>query len=255
VTRAIDLNADVGEASDPQGIEAERALLAVVTTVHVACGGHAGDDASMAATAAAAREHGVRLGAHPSYPDREGFGRRPVAMAHDELRAAVADQLRALRRACSGTGTDVRSVKAHGALYAEVAKGGAAYEAFRDAVRDTCRPDVTVVLPSACRAMAMALRDGMAALEEGFCDRVYRCDGSLVPRSEAGAVLTDPRAASNQALSLARGAVVADDGNIVTLWVDTLCVHGDTSGAVALATSVRRVCESAGFEVVAPSIG
>jgi UPF0271 protein len=253
VARTIDLNADLGEATDPEGVEAERALLAVVTTAHVACGGHAGDDVSMAETAQAARQHSVRVGAHPSYPDREGFGRRPMTMACEDLRTALADQLRALRRACATAGTDVESVKAHGALYEEVAKGGAVYEALRDAVRDTCRPETTLVLPSGCRATATALRDDMRALEEGFCDRAYRADGGLVSRTVPGVVLSDPAAASAQAVSLARGAVVADDGSVLTLWVDTLCVHGDTPGALAIATSVRRAIVEAGIDVVGPT--
>ncbi len=147
----------------------------------------------------------------------------------------------------------MESVKPHGALYGEVAKGGVVYEALRDAIRDTCRPETTVLLPSGCRATAMALRDGMRALEEGFCDRAYRSDGGLVSRTEAGAVFSDPVAASAQAVSLARGAVVADDGCVLTLWVDTLCVHGDTPGALAIATAVRRAVVEAGIDVVAPT--
>jgi UPF0271 protein len=253
VGRTIDLNADLGEADDPDGVEAEIALLDVVTTAHVACGGHAGDEDSMGVIVRAAGERAVRIGAHPSYPDREGFGRRPMTIARDELRAAVADQLRALQRVCGPLGADVESVKPHGALYAEAGKGGAVYEALRDAVRDTCLPETTVVLPSGCRATAMALRDGLRVLEEGFCDRGYRGDGGLVARTEAGAVLTDPAAAEAQAISLARGAVVAQDGSVLTLWVDTLCVHGDTPGALAIATTVRRAIVEAGIDVAAPA--
>jgi UPF0271 protein len=251
VIRTIDLNADLGEAIDPTGVAAEIALLDLVTTAHIACGGHAGDHDSMDTIVRAARERGVRVGAHPSYPDREGFGRRPVVMAREELRAVVGDQVRSLRRICEPLGVEVESVKPHGALYEEAAKGGVVYEALRDAVRDTCRPDATVVLPSGCRATAMALRDGLRVLEEGFCDRAYRGDGGLVPRSEAGAVLTDPATASAQAISLARGAVVADDGSVLTLWIDTLCVHGDNPGALAIAASVRRAVVEAGIDVVA----
>ena len=170
----------------------ERALLGLVTSVHVACGGHAGDDDSMTATVAAALEHGVRVGAHPSYPDRAGFGRAPMEIDRAELGASLADQLRALDRICRTAGTTVDSVKAHGALYEEVAKGGAVYETFRDAVRDSLGEDASLVLPSGCRAMAMALRDGMTACEEGFCDRAYRRDGGLVDRATPGAVLDDP---------------------------------------------------------------
>ena len=133
-----------------------------------------------------------------------------------------------------------------------MAKGGAVYEAFRDAVRDSCR-DATLVLPSGCRAMAMVLRDGMAAYEEGFCDRAYRPDGGLVDRARPGAVLDDPAAAAAQALSLARGAAVADDGSVLTLWVDTLCTHGDSPGAPAIVQAVRRALADAGIDVAAPA--
>jgi len=251
--RTIDLNADVGEAPDAEGVEAERAVLAQVTTAHVACGGHTGDDESMETTVAAALEHSVRLGAHPSYPDPAGFGRRPISIDRDELRASLNEQLHALARVCRSAGTTIESVKAHGALYEEVAKGGAIYEAFRDAVRDSYGESTAVVLPSGCRAMAMVLRDGMVACEEGFCDRAYRPDGTLVERSAPGATLSDPEEAATQALCLARGAAVAVDGSVLTLWVDTLCVHGDTRGAVAIASAVRQVMAGAGIDVVAPA--
>ena len=183
--RTIDLNADVGEAADAEGVEAEGALLAQVTTAHIACGGHTGDDESMERTVAAALEQSVRVGAHPSYPDPAGFGRRPMAIERGELRASLNEQLRALARVCRAAGTTIESVKAHGALYEEVAKGGAIYEAFRDAVRDSYGETTALVLPSGCRATAMALRDGMVAREEGFCDRAYRPDGTLVERGDA----------------------------------------------------------------------
>ena len=145
-------------------------------------------------------------------------------------------------------------MKAHGALYTEVAKGGAVYETFRDAVRATVGERAALVLPSGCRAMAMVLRDGMTACEEGFCDRMYRADGGLVDHATAGAVLVEPDAAAAQALSLARGAVVARNGSVLTLWVDTLCIHGDSPGAVAMATAVRRALAESGIDVVRPRL-
>jgi UPF0271 protein len=251
--RTVDLNADVGEATGEEDIARERALMGLVTSANIACGGHAGDDASMTATVAAALEDAVRVGAHPSYPDREGFGRLPMRISRADLRTSVGDQLRALDRVCRSAGTTMESVKPHGALYEEVAKGGALYEAVRDAVRDTCAASTALVLPSGCRAMAMALRDGLPACAEGFCDRAYRPDGGLVDRSEPGAVLADPEEASHQALSLARGAVVASDGSLLTLWVDTLCIHGDSPDAVAIATAVRAALAQSGINVVAPA--
>jgi UPF0271 protein len=253
--RTIDLNADVGEAADAAGLEVERTLLGLVSSVHVACGGHAGDDDSMRATVAAALEQAVEVGAHPSYPDRPGFGRQPMDIDRAELGASLSEQVTALDRICRAAGTTLRSVKAHGALYEEVAKGGAVYETFRDAVRSSAGEDVALVLPSGCRALAMVLRDGMTAREEGFCDRAYRPDGGLVNRREAGAVLTDPGAAAAQALTLARGAVVASDGSVLTLWVDTLCIHGDSPGAVATATAVRTAMADVGIKVMAPARG
>ncbi len=250
--RTIDLNADVGEAADEAGVARERALLALVTSANVACGGHVGDDVSMAVTVAAALEGGARVGAHPSYPDREGFGRVPVRMERAELGSSLAGQLRALGRVCRAAGTSLESVKAHGALYEEVAKGGAVYETLRDAVHDTCPAGTVLVLPSGCRAMAMALRDDVVAREEGFCDRAYRPDGGLVERDQDGAVLTGLGDVASQALSLARGAVVASDGSVLTLWVDTLCIHGDSPGAVEMAQAVRSALEGAHIEVAAP---
>jgi 5-oxoprolinase (ATP-hydrolysing) subunit A len=250
--RSIDLNADVGEATDEPGIATERALMSLVTTANVACGGHAGDEASMTATVAAAVEHGVQVGAHPSYPDREGFGRNPMDIDRMALRASLVDQLGALEEVCRAAGAPMGSVKAHGAMYEEVAKGGAIYQVLRDAMHGVCAPDTVLVLPSGCAAMAAVLRDGVPAREEGFCDRAYRHDGGLVDRGEPGAVFTEPAAGAEQAVSLARGAVVAADGSILTLWVDTLCIHGDSPGAVALATAVRAALEAIPIEVAAP---
>jgi 5-oxoprolinase (ATP-hydrolysing) subunit A len=251
--RSIDLNADVGEASDAAGVEVERTLFEMVTSVHIACGGHTGDDSSMKAAVAAALEHDVRVGAHPSYPDRAGFGRQPMEIDRVELGASLSEQIAELDRICRAAGTGVESIKAHGALYGEVAKGGAVYETFRDAVHASIGEKVAFVLPSGCRALVMALRDGLMACEEGFCDRAYRADGRLVDRATAGAVLADPGAASAQALSLARGAVVAVDQSVLTLRVDTLCIHGDSPGAVAIATAVRQAMANAGITVVAPA--
>ena len=207
----------------------------------------------MTTTVAAALEHSVRIGAHPSYPDTAGFGRRPMDIDRGELGRSLCDQLRSLAGVCEAAGTAIESVKAHGALYEEVAKGGAIYETLRDAVRATCGAGTALVLPSGCRATAMCLRDDLVVCEEGFCDRAYRPDGGLVDRATPGAVLDDPEAAAAQALSLARGAVVSADGSVLTLWVDTLCISGDNPSAVPIATAVRRVMDEAGFEVTPPA--
>ena len=228
-------------------------LLALVTSANVACGGHAGDEASMTDTVAAALAHSVRVGAHPSYPDRPGFGRQPMQIDRGELGRRSLNSCDRSRSCAEPRAPTIESVKPHGALYEEVGKGGAIYETLRDAVHDVCGSSTPLVLPSGCRAMAMVLRDGLSAREEGFCDRAYRPDGGLVPRSEPGAVLTDPEEAAGQALSLARGALAAADGSILTLWVDTLCIHGDSPGAAATATAVRQALAEAHIGVAAPA--
>jgi UPF0271 protein len=252
--RTIDLNADVGEASDEAGIEVEHALLGLVTTGHIACGGHAGDVASMQRTMTTALAAGVRVGAHPSYPDRDGFGRRPMAIGAEELTTSLSQQIGALVALASSLGATVRSVKAHGALYGEVGRGGVSCEALRAAMRRHCEADTTLVLPAGSPAVARARQDGMPVLEEGFSDRAYASDGGLVPRQRAGSVYDDPARAAAQAVGLAvRESVVADDGSVLALAVDTLCVHGDSPNAVALAEAVRHALGEAGVGVVAPS--
>jgi 5-oxoprolinase (ATP-hydrolysing) subunit A len=250
--RTIDLNADIGEASDEAGIEVEQALLGLVTTGHIACGGHAGDAASMRRTIATASASGVRVGAHPSYPDRDGFGRRPMVIGVEDLTTSLSEQIGALVALATSQGATVRSVKPHGALYGEVGRGGTSCEALRAAMRQHCAADTTLVLPAGSPAVARMRQDGMPVLEEGFSDRAYASDGALVPRHEAGSVYDDPARAATQAVGLVvRDSVVADDGSVLALAVDTLCVHGDSPNAVALAEAVRHALVEAGVSVVA----
>lgn len=239
---SVDFNADVGEANDEEGIAIERSLFSFVTSVHVACGGHAGDESSMRATVDAALSHGVSVGAHPSYPDREGFGRRPMTMARQLLADELANQLTVFAGVCEQGGALLRSVKPHGALYGEVGQAGQALEALRAAVQMSCPEDTVLVLPAGSPAVALCRQQGLPVLEEGFCDRAYYDDGTLVDRSKPNAVLRDPEQAARQAVKLVGGGTI-----------DTLCVHGDSPGAVALAGAVRRALEHAGVAVRAPS--
>ena len=254
--RAVDLNADVGEASDDAGIAVERALLGMVTSAHIACGGHAGNPASMRATVQAAMACGVRVGAHPSYPDRDGFGRRPMEMSARALTASLTGQIGALVEVATALGTTVRSVKAHGALYGEVARGSGAFDVLLDVVVELCGPDTPLVLPSGAPALARAGERGVAVHQEGFADRAYTADGGLVARRLPGSVFDDPATAAAQALGLAeRGKATAVDGTELSLPVDTLCVHGDTPNAPALAWAVRDALVAAGIAVAAPPAG
>jgi 5-oxoprolinase (ATP-hydrolysing) subunit A len=252
--RTIDLNADVGEAGDDTGIGVERALLELVSTVHIACGGHAGDEASMRETVRAAMAAGVAVGAHPSYPDRDGFGRRPMELAAGDLRASLAEQIGSLVAVAESEGARVRSVKPHGALYAEVGRGGTSCDALRTAVQGQCETGTALVLPAGSPAVQLMAETGIPVLQEGFSDRSYAADGGLVGRQEAGAVLAEPAEAAAQARRLAvLGSVVARDGSVLPLTVDTLCVHGDSPNAVAMAVAVRRVLADAGVMVAAPT--
>jgi UPF0271 protein len=253
--RRIDLNADVGEAGDEAGVAVERALLGLVTSAHVACGGHAGDDESMRSTVQAALDAGVRVGAHPSYPDRAGFGRRPMEMAAPDLASSLAGQIGALMGVAAALGTGVCSVKPHGALYGEVGGNAATFDALAGVLVTLCDPGTALVLPSGSPAVAWAARDGIAVLEEGFADRAYAADGTLLARREAGSVYSEPARAAAQALGLAeRGTVAAYDGTTLTLAVDTLCLHGDSPNALAMARAVRGVLDAAGIAVAAPPL-
>jgi UPF0271 protein len=249
----VDLNADVGEASDPPGIAVERALLEVVTSVHIACGGHAGDETSMRATVTAARDHGVRVGAHPSYPDRAGFGRRPIEMTPRALSAALAEQIAALVDVAAGLDVTVASIKPHGALYGEVGRDRAICDILLGVISDLCGAGTTLVLGAGALAVTWAQDAGVGVLREGFVDRAYSASGDLVGRQQPGSVYSDPATAAAQALGLVRdGTVSTVDGVALSLTVDTLCVHGDSPHAEAMACAVRRSLHDAGVLVEAP---
>jgi UPF0271 protein len=254
MARVLDLNADLGEADDEIGRQVERSLLGLVTSAHVACGGHAGDQASMRATVQAAQSAGVSVGAHPSYPDRPGFGRRPMSMTSDTLRQSLARQVGDLLAVTREQGVLLHSVKAHGALYAEVARGDEVCAALLAVVRDRCDPGTVMVLPAGAPAVPVLRHAGVRVMEEGFCDRAYTREGGLVSRQVAGSVYDDPSVAAAQALGLAGSdAVTADDGSTLHVRVDTLCLHGDSPNAVAMARAVRRALSEAGIELRAAS--
>ncbi len=216
------LNLDAGERDDePDELWATSDVLAI------ACGGHAGDERSMArAVAYCVARQRPAIGAHPSYPDREGFGRRTIAIDTEALRESVVAQCAALATVAAAHGARVRYVKPHGALYHDAARDLAAASAVLIGARTALGPDITVIGP-ARGVLHDAARDlALAYLREGFADRATRPDGSLVPRSEPGALIGDPAAAAMRARQLAGE-------------VDTICVHGDTPGALAIARAVR----------------
>ncbi len=256
----IDLNADLGE-----GIGDDAALLAVVTSANVATGAHAGGGAVLTATVREAVRRRVAVGAHPSYRDRAGFGRRSrlAALRADAgARAAfvadLAGQVLAVAETVERAGGALSHVKAHGALYNEAVvdpvAAGVLVAAVASAAERCGHPVALVTQPGGVLAR-LAQQAGLAVRGEGFVDRGYRADGGLVARGEPGALLADVDAMVAQALALAAGSVRAVDGATVAVGIDTLCVHGDTPQAVEAARAVRRALEQAGWQVQAPGAG
>ncbi len=247
----IDLNADLGEGLGTWRLGDDEALLDVITSANVACGFHAGDPVTMRRVCEQAVARGVTIGAQVGYRDLHGFGRRRIEMPPDELTADVLYQLGALEACARAAGDRVRYVKPHGALYnsAAVEQVPAAAVVEAVAIYDPTLP--LLGLPGSV-LQREAERAGLPFVGEAFADRRYRADGTLVSRTEDGAVLTDADSVIAQALSLARdGVVVAVDGTRVPVTAATVCVHGDTPGAVALAVAVRAALAAAGV-VVAP---
>jgi 5-oxoprolinase (ATP-hydrolysing) subunit A len=240
----LDLNADLGE-----GIGDDDALLAVVTSANVACGFHAGDEATMRAVAATAAARGVAVGAHVAYRDREGFGRRPMSVPPETLAAEVREQIEALEACCRDAGTRVRYVKPHGALYNQAARDAEIADAVCGGVA-AVGPLPVLGLPGG--ELLRAARDaGLRAVPEGFPDRAYHADGSLAPRDEAGALIEEPAAVAERAVALAQGTVEGTGGAPVHVTVRSLCVHGDAPQAVAAARAVREALEAAGVRLEA----
>lgn len=230
----IDLNADVGE-----GCGSDAALFGIVTSANVACGWHAGDEETMRATVRAALQNGVAIGAHPSYPDREHFGRRAMDRSPDQVYSDVIAQLRALGKVVREEGARLSHVKAHGALYNEAARNRRVADAVARAVRDF-DSSLAVVALAGSVAVDAAREAGLRAHAEIFADRRYMPDGTLVPRGEPGATIDDAQEAVAQTLALMqRGA-------------DTICLHGDGPRALEFARAIREALTAAGISICTP---
>lgn len=251
MARVLDLNADLGELPGPEGAALDEEMLALVTSANVAAGGHAGDAGSINRVCASAAALGVAVGAHVSYPDREGFGRRHIDLDPAALVAALAEQLQTLVGAVVDEGTSLAYVKPHGALYHEAAERDEAAAAVITAVTSLGLRLAVLTLPDSVLARH-AVAAGLGAVGEAFADRGYDDRGRLVPRGVPGAVLTDEAEVVARVVRLARtGTVVAVDGTIVPVAARSVCLHSDTPGAVRLAAAVRRGLDAAGI-VVAP---
>ncbi|HJC68212.1 MAG TPA: LamB/YcsF family protein [Candidatus Brachybacterium intestinipullorum] len=245
---AIDLNADLGEGYGDWSMGEDAAMLDVVTTANIACGGHAGDARSMRAACRAAAARGVAITAHVAYPDLQGFGRRFLDIAPADLTDQVVVQVGTLQAMARAEGTSVRGVKPHGALYNALAHHEAQAGAVVRALGEL--GSLPLVAAPGAAVVPLAEAAGLEVVLEGFADRVVLPDGTLAPRSRPGAVLTDLAAVTAQALSIVTaGGVRAADGTWVELPVRSLCLHGDTPGAVELARAVRARLEEAGTEL------
>jgi UPF0271 protein len=225
----IDLSADLGEGSP-----GEDEIWPLITSANVACGGHVGDEPSMREAAQRAREYGVRFGAHPSYPDREHFGRRSLAIAPDALRASLLAQIAAL-----AAFAPVHHVKPHGALYNDAHKD----RALADVIVSVLSPSIAIVAPDRSQMAVAARTAGIRVIREAFADRRYEPDGSLTPRSIAGSTLTIEEAAAQAALLVHEGVVIARDNTRIAIAFDTICVHADMSHAVERLRAIRRAID------------
>jgi UPF0271 protein len=233
----VDLNADLGEGFAGVSPPDDAALLDLVTSANIACGYHAGDAVLMRRTVVEAARRGVAIGAHPGYPDPTGFGRRDLSATPKEVTAYVIAQIGALNAFCGAAGTKLGYVKAHGALYNRAVHDAPIADAIAEAMR-LVNPELVMLGLPGSQLIAAAERAGIPSAREGFADRAYRPDGTLVPRSEPGALITDPDAAADQAERLRDS-------------VDSICVHSDTPGAVQLVDAVRLRLGSRGITLAA----
>jgi UPF0271 protein len=247
----IDLNADVGEFAAGASLGQDPILMPAITSANIACGVHAGDPEVMRATVRLARRHGVAIGAHPSLQDTDGFGRRELVVSPAAVEDLVLYQIGALAAIAAAEEARLSHVKPHGALYNMAARDRPLADAVARAVKQF-DPALILFALAGSQLIEAGERAGIRTAAEVFADRAYRSDGSLLPRSQPGAVIDDPGLVVSRALTMvSEGAVAAIDGSRVSVRADTICVHGDTTGAALLATRLRAALTAAGVVVVA----
>ncbi len=248
--RLVDLNADMGEGFGPWTMGSDPELAALVTSASLACGFHAGDPSVMERTVDLCVERGVSVGAHPGYPDLQGFGRRDLEPGPNDVYGWTLYQMGALEAFLRARGGRLAHVKPHGALYNRAASDASVAREVARAAADF-DPALAVVCPGGSALAGAAAECGLAVAREAFADRAYRSDGTLAPRAWPGAVLSDPEAVARRAVELCSGGLVqAVDGGEIRVEADTLCLHGDSPGAAAMARAVRAALEDAGVSVV-----
>ncbi|MCO6512833.1 MAG: LamB/YcsF family protein [Aridibacter famidurans] len=250
--RSIDLNCDMGESFGAWTMGNDRAILPLVSSANIACGFHAGDPTTIAETVSLAIEAGVAVGAHPSYPDIQGFGRREMSLSSKEIRDAVVYQVSALKGICESLGGRLHHVKPHGALYNRAARDPEAAEAIADAVASV-DGGLFVYGLSGGDLVSAAESAGLRTASEVFADRNYMPDGTLTPRSRPDALITSAEQAADRALSMARDSEVSSvEGTVVKVRSETICIHGDGPHALEFARAIRSALDLAEIEVKAP---
>ena len=243
----IDLNCDMGEL--PEALADQEAIMSFISSVNIACGGHAGDANTMRTTIEQALRHKVAVGAHPGYEDRANFGRQELQLSSDEIANSVHRQILALDQISTMLDARIAHVKPHGALYNQAAREREIARAIAEGVK-RWRADVILIGLAGSAMLEEFRKTGFAVAVEAFADRRYESDGSLRSRKLRDALLTDPHEAAQQALQIAKHeSVTAVDGTCVSLRAQTICLHGDTNGAVEIAAQVRQRLEQAGIRI------
>lgn len=245
----MDLNSDLGESYGAWKMGDDASMLAIVTSANVACGFHAGDPLTILATLREAARRGVAVGAHVSYPDRVGFGRRKMDVAPAELTADVVYQIGALQGLAAAAGTRVRYVKPHGALYNTIAGDAAQADAVIAGIR-AIDDSLCLMALAGAPILERARAAGLQVVAEAFADRAYTPSGALVSRREPGAVLHDPDEVASRMLRLSsEGVIEAADGSDLRIEAQSICVHGDSPAAVAMARRIRERLTDAGVAI------
>ncbi len=246
---AIDLNADLGEGSGNSRLAEDEKLLSLVSSANIACGYHAGDAVTIRDTVRIARDRGVSIGAHPSFPDKLGFGRREIKIGAEELRLHIIKQIEILAEACAAAGTKLNYVKPHGALYNLAARDRATSDLIADSIR-AVNPSLVLLGLAGNQMLDSARAAGIGAAAEAFADRGYSDDGTLVPRGEDGALLDSPEEIASRAIRLVKErSLVARSGKELTIDADSLCTHGDGPNAFEILKQLRADLEGAGIAI------
>lgn len=249
----IDLNTDTGEGFGRWVLGDDDLLLSYVTSANIACGLHAGDPVVMDRLSRSCAEKGVSIGAHPGFPDLQGFGRREIRMTPSEIESFIVYQVGAIKAFACSLGKPLTHVKPHGSLYNMAASDEEVALAVARGVARCVNPGEELILVGLAGSLSLhaASKLGLPHASEAFCDRAYNSDGSLMNRHKPGAVLQDPSEIAERAVSMVtQGSLVSADGKLLTLKADTLCIHGDTPGAANIARTVRESLEKAGVGVL-----